>query len=109
MVLLQFLVYLLFFLLLLFSTPLPTPDEDLRSKAPVFRIFFMCKVSTFLWSCSDLSCFALRGLCAVDGTFKIQQLTLLVASVVCRIKPQTFLSQHPYADIVLDPRLKTIT
>ena len=47
---------LLFFLLLLFfSIPLLTPDEDLRSKALVFFIFFMCKVSTFLWNCSVLS------------------------------------------------------
>ena len=29
-----------------------TPDEDQRSKALVFFIFFTCKVSTFLWSCS---------------------------------------------------------
>ena len=30
-------------------------DEDLRSKALVFFIFFMCKVSTFLWTYSVLS------------------------------------------------------
>ena len=29
-----------------------TPDEDQKSKALVFFIFFTCKVSTFLWSCS---------------------------------------------------------
>ena len=27
---------------------------------------------------------------------------------MCRVKPQTFLNKHPSADIVLDPRLKTV-
>ena len=40
MVLFQLLVYLL---LLLFSIPLLTPDEDQVSKALVFFIFFMCR------------------------------------------------------------------
>ena len=45
----QLLVYLLFFLLLLFSIPLLTPEEDQVSKALVFFIFFVCRrVGTFL-------------------------------------------------------------